>query len=111
MRRNIEWLDLVRSDELKRKLVPLVEAFELEDDLCHVGEVAVQKNRQLLCVQLFRNRGKAADVAEHDGDFGFARLDELRIQEQAPDDFRAQILSERAPHAPLLFFLDQRTVQ
>jgi hypothetical protein len=28
VRRNIEWLDLVRSDELKRKLVPLVEAFE-----------------------------------------------------------------------------------
>jgi len=28
LRRNIEWLDLVRSDELKRKLVPLVEAFE-----------------------------------------------------------------------------------
>jgi len=28
VRRNIEWLDLVRSDQLKRKLVPLVEAFE-----------------------------------------------------------------------------------
>jgi hypothetical protein len=28
LRRNIEWLDLVRSDEVKRKLVPLVEAFE-----------------------------------------------------------------------------------
>jgi hypothetical protein len=28
VRRNIEWLDLVRSDGLKRKLVPLVEAFE-----------------------------------------------------------------------------------
>jgi hypothetical protein len=28
LRRNIEWLDLVRSDELKRKLAPLVEAFE-----------------------------------------------------------------------------------
>jgi hypothetical protein len=26
-RRNVEWLDLVRSDQLKRKLVPLVEAF------------------------------------------------------------------------------------
>jgi hypothetical protein len=28
LRRNIEWLDLVCSDEVKRKLVPLVEAFE-----------------------------------------------------------------------------------
>jgi hypothetical protein len=28
LRRNVEWLDLVRSDELKRKLVSLVEAFE-----------------------------------------------------------------------------------
>jgi hypothetical protein len=28
VRRNIEWLDLVRSDQLKRKLGPLVEAFE-----------------------------------------------------------------------------------
>jgi hypothetical protein len=28
LRRNIEWLNPVRSDELKRKLVPLVEAFE-----------------------------------------------------------------------------------
>jgi hypothetical protein len=28
LRRNVEWLDLVRSDELKRKLVALVEAFE-----------------------------------------------------------------------------------
>ena len=28
VRRNVEWLDLVRSDELKRKLVALVEAFE-----------------------------------------------------------------------------------
>jgi hypothetical protein len=28
LRHNVEWLDLVRSDELKRKLVPLVEAFE-----------------------------------------------------------------------------------
>src|SRR5262249_7451371 len=27
-RRNVAWLDLVRSDELKHKLVPLVEAFE-----------------------------------------------------------------------------------
>jgi hypothetical protein len=30
VRRNIEWLDLVRSDQLKRKLLPLVEAFERE---------------------------------------------------------------------------------
>ena len=28
VRRNIEWLDLVRSEPLKRKLLPLVEAFE-----------------------------------------------------------------------------------
>jgi hypothetical protein len=28
MRRNVEWLDLARSDELKRKLVQVVEAFE-----------------------------------------------------------------------------------
>jgi hypothetical protein len=39
--------------------------------------------------------GEAANVAEHHGDFGFARLNELRIHQQPANHLWAEILAER----------------
>src|SRR5258707_11456487 len=51
----------------------------LKDDLSHVGEILIEEKGQFLGVELFRDGGEAANVAEHDGDFGFARFDQLWI--------------------------------
>src|SRR5207245_5374602 len=79
----------------------------IKDQTSHVRKILVQKKRQVLRVEFFGNRGKAANVAEHHGDFGLLWLDELRIHQQAADDFRAEILAERRAHAALLFFLEE----
>ena len=79
----------------------------IKDQTGHVRKILVQEKRQVLRVEFFGNRGKAANVAEHHGDFGLLWLDELRIHQQAADDFRAEILAERRAHAALLFFLEE----
>ena len=81
-----------------------------EDDLRHVRQIFVEQRGEFLRVQFFRNGGEPAHVAEHHGDFRLARLHQIGIFQQPANHFRAQILLERAAHAPLFFFLDQRAI-
>jgi hypothetical protein len=61
LRRNVEWLDLVRSDELKRKLVSLVEAFERDayrpDSLRSLVTADEARKRWAALVAFYREHG------------------------------------------------------
>ncbi len=44
-------------------------------------------------------------------DFGFTRFDELGIEQQAANDFGAEVLAESGTHAALFFFFDEGAVK
>ena len=86
-------------------------ALVLEDDARHVGQILVQKQREILSVQPFRNRCEATNVAEHHRDIRLLGLDELRVNQQPPDYFRTQVLSERVANLAPLLVLHEHAVQ
>ena len=86
-------------------------AVVIEYEAGHIREILVEEKGQVLGVEFLRNGGKAADVAEHHGNVGFSRLDELRINKQPANDFRAEVLAESGTHAALFFFLEQRAIK
>ena len=82
-----------------------------ENDLGHVGEILIEEKSEFLRVEFFRDGGEAANVAEHDGDFGFARFDEFGIEEQAANDFGTEILAKGGADAAFFLFFDQGAVE
>ncbi len=54
-------------------------AVAIENDTRHVRKIKIKKVSQVLRVEFFGNRSEAANIAEHDADFGFARLHELWV--------------------------------
>ena len=86
-------------------------AVVIENQAGHVREVLVQKKRQFLGVEFFRNRREAPNIAEHHGDFRFLWLDQPPIHEQSADHFRAEVLAERRAHAALFLFFNERPIK
>ena len=79
----------------------------VENEAGHVRKILVQEKGQFLRVEFFGDGGEAPNVAEHNRDFSLLRLYKLWIDEQTPDDFRAEILAEGRADAALFFFLKQ----
>jgi len=70
-------------------------AVMFENQTSHVRKILVQEIRQILSVQFLGNGGETSNIAEHDGNVGFLWFDKTRIDEQAADDFRTEILTKR----------------
>src|SRR6266700_7375863 len=69
-------------------------AAAFENDMGHIGKILIEEDGEFLSVKFFGNSGETANVAEHYGDFGLARFDELGIEQQAANNFRAEVLTE-----------------
>ena len=107
------WLFKRRAPERHHRVADVFveRALRVEDDLRHIGQVAVEEQRQILCVQFFRYCRESADIAEHHRYFCLAGFHELRIHQQSANDFRAQVLSEGRTHFAFFFFFHQGPIE
>src|SRR6266851_5001905 len=86
-------------------------AFGLKNDSSHIGQISIQQKRQVLRVKFLGDRSEIPDIAKHNGDFGLARLHQLRMLEQSANDLWTQILLEAAAHFAFFPLLDDDTVE
>src|ERR1700676_1190143 len=86
-------------------------ALSVEDDASHVGEIAVEEEGEVLGVQGFGDGSEVADIAEHDGDVGLARLHQLRAFEEAANDFGTQVLLEAAANFAFFSLFDDDAIE
>src|SRR4029077_18681844 len=109
----VSWLGKRRAPERHHGVTNvLVERAAMpEDDLRHLGEVAVQQVGHFLRVERFGECRETSNIAEEHGDRSLLRFYAIRLFEQPGNDFRADVLAERSADLSLFSFFEENPVQ